>query len=327
MVTTGTAFTGLRRFRAALAPAFAAVLLLAADPLPAQEQAPPGSADGVPADTGAEEPLEQYRVELIVFEYGDSLAGSTEDWSAPPDPADDTATGDEADTGTEADAAESGAVRGDRLPERPVAEAASPGASADPADETGSDADQPEQPVFRFMPLPEEELELGEMYRRLRNTDGYQPLLHVAWQQPGYDPETARPLALSRLAELPERLQGEARLYRSRFLHLELDLELWSQSGRSLPAPETATAEPLFPDRGRRDAGEPLDALEPDVYRLSERRKLRSGELHYYDHPRYGVLAKVTPVEVEEEPAGDAPGTGSGAAADAAPTDASPAPD
>lgn len=329
MVTPGTAFTGLGCFRAALAPAFAAVLLLAAGPLPAQEQVPPGSADGVPADPAAEEPLEQYRVELIVFEYGDSLAGSTEDWSAPPDPADDTATADEAATGTEADAeaAESGALRGDRLPERPVADAASPGASADPEGETGSEGDQPEQPVFRFMPLPEEELELGELYRRLGNTDGYQPLLHVAWQQPGYDPETAQPLALSRLAELPERLQGEARLYRSRFLHLELDLELWSQPGRSLPAPETATAEPLFPDRGRRDAGEPLDALEPDVYRLSERRKLRSGELHYYDHPRYGVLAKVTPVEVEEEPAGETPGTGSGAAADPAPADASPAPD
>lgn len=336
----------IRRFATALVSALAAVLL-AAGPLPAQEQAAPGSTPGaVPADADvdaeaeAEEALEQYRVELIVFEYGDSLAGSTEDWSAPRDPADDTASGDasDADTGTEADTeadteASAGARHRDGRPQRrPATDATSPGTSGDAAGETGNGDDQPEGRVFRFMPLPEEELELGELYRRLGNTDGYEPLLHVAWQQPGYDPQTARPLDLSRLAQLPERLQGEARLYRSRFLHLQLDLELWSEPGRALTAAETATTEPLFPDRGRQsagepdrgrpDAGEPLDALEPDVYRLSERRKLRSGELHYYDHPRYGVLAKVTPVEVEEEPAGE-PGTGERAPADPAPTDAS----
>lgn len=300
----------MRRFGAALAPAFGAVLLLAAGPLAAQEQAAPGSAAGaVPADGGAEEALEQYRVELIVFEYGDSLAGTTEDWSAPPDPADDTVAGDETGTEGDAETSEGGTLRDERLQQRPVTDATSPSAPGDPAGETGIGGDLPEEPVFRFMPLPEEELELAEVYRRLRNTDGYQPLLHVAWQQPGYDPETAQALDLSRLAELPDRLHGEVRLYRSRFLHLELDLELWSEPGRSLPAAATATAEPLFPDRGRPQAGEPLDVLEPDVYRLSERRKLRSGELHYYDHPRYGVLAKVTPVEVEEEPV-EAPGAG-----------------
>ncbi|WP_405234655.1 CsiV family protein [Lentisalinibacter salinarum] len=321
MVTPVTPLTAIRRIRTAFAPAFAAVLLLAAGPLAAQEQATPGSTAGaVPADGGADEALEQYRVELIVFEYGDSLAGTTEDWSAPPDSADDTATGEE--TGTEADAetSEGGTLRDDRPQQRPVTDASSPNAPGDPASGTGVGGDLPEEPAFRFMPLPEQELELGEVYRRLRNTDGYQPLLHVAWQQPGYDPETAQALDLSRLAELPDRLQGEVRLYRSRFLHLELDLELWSEPGRSLPSP--ATTEPLFPDRGRPQAGEPLDALEPDVYRLSERRKLRSGELHYYDHPRYGVLAKVTPVELEEEPA-EAPGTGEAEPADPAPTDAS----
>jgi len=339
MITPVLPLTATRRFATALVSAFAAVLL-AAGPLPAQEQAAPEStaatAGAVPADAGAEaeEALEQYRVELIIFEYGDSLAGSTEDWSAPRDPAEDAATGDETDadtgteTGTETDTeagteASAGARPRDGRPQRRTAtDATSPGTSDDAAGETGNGDDQPEEPVFRFMPLPEEELELGELYRRLGNADGYEPLLHVAWQQPGYDPETARPLDLSRLAQLPERLQGEARLYRSRFLHLELNLKLWSEPGQALTAAETATTEPLFPDRGRPDAGEPLDALEPDVYRLSERRKLRSGELHYYDHPRYGVLAKVTPVEVEEEPAGE-PATDEEAPADPAPTDAS----
>ena len=314
-----TAFTEIRRFATALALTFVAALL-AAGPLPAQEPAGPGSAAGtVPADGEAEEALEQYRVELIVFGYGDALAGSTEDWSAPPDPADEA----ESETDIDTDIGEDGALPDDRPPERPDRDAAAPGARGNTAGDTGSGGyqtgDQTEEPVFRFMPLPEEEFELGDLYRRLGNANGYEPLLHVAWQQPGYDPEAARPLDLSRLAELPDGLQGEVRLYRSRFLHLELDLELWSGPRRTLPGPQTATTAPLFPDRGRPDAGEPLDALAPDIYRLSERRKLRSGELHYYDHPRYGVLARVTPVEAEEvQP--EEPGTGgAGAAAEPPP--------
>lgn len=310
----------MRRRGTALGPALVAALL-AAGPLPAQEQAAAGVE---PAETGAEETLEQFRVELIVFEYGDALAGTTEDWSAPPEPADDTATGEETGTGTETDTetSEGGVTQDDRPQQRPQPGATSPRAPGDAAGATGNADDQPEEPVFRFMPLPEEELELGDLYRRLGNTDGYEPLLHVAWQQPGYAPDAARPLNLSRLAELPDGLQGEARLYRSRFLHLQLDLELWSEPRGALSAPQTATPAPLFPDRGRSDAGEPLEALAPDVYRLSERRKLRSGELHYYDHPRYGVLAKVTPVAVEEEPAGESgPDTGEPADPDPGPID------
>jgi hypothetical protein len=182
---------------------------------------------------------------------------------------------------------------------RDASRADGPGAAGnDTADATGAVGD-PEEMVFRFMPLPEEERQLGELYRRLANADGYEPLLHVAWQQPGYEPDASQPLDLARLAELPERLRGEARLYRSRFLHLVLDLELWSAPGGDGLAPQApARPRPLYGVAGE----EPLEALEPDVYRLSERRKLRSGELHYYDHSRYGVLAKVTPVEAEEEP-------------------------
>jgi hypothetical protein len=40
----------------------------------------------------------------------------------------------------------------------------------------------------------------------------------------------------------------------------------------------------------------------PVFYRISEDRILRSGELRYYDHPKFGLLAKVTRVEEEEEP-------------------------
>jgi len=289
---------------AALAAALA--VLLAAGPLPARQADLAGPA--ATEQDEAVEPLDQYRVELIVFEYSDALAGTTEDWSAP---AERTPQGEETTAGeVDADDGSSGqpgvsasAEAADGGEDRYSAGGAAADATGgigeiDAMQATGNAAtDETEEPVFRFMPLAEEELELGDLYRRLRNADGYEPLVHVAWQQPGYEPEDARPLDLARLAELPARLRGEARLYRSRFLHLALDLELMSAPRQGLVAPVTAV-----PSSGE---GERLAALEPDVYRLIERRKLRSGELHYYDHPRYGVLAKVTPVEVDE--AGAAP--------------------
>ena len=35
----------------------------------------------------------------------------------------------------------------------------------------------------------------------------------------------------------------------------------------------------------------------PPGYRIQENRILKNGELRYYDHPKFGVLAKVTRVE------------------------------
>lgn len=283
--------------------AVALVALLAAGPLPAQQQ--PAAAPPAAGQDGAAEPLDQYRVELIVFEYGDALAGTTEDWSAP------------AEVGAEADVedGETADSEGETAAGRTANSQPVPARTAD-----GEPADGgTEQAVFRFMPLPKEELELTDLYRRLAGTNGYQPLLHVAWQQPGYEPADARPLDLSRVADLPEGLRGEARLYRSRFLHLALELELLSAPRADIPA-RAMRPQPLTQTGGTAE-GEPLAALEPDVYRLSERRKLRSGELHYYDHPRYGVLAKVTPVEPPNgpgEPGGGENGDAGAASADTA---------
>ena len=39
----------------------------------------------------------------------------------------------------------------------------------------------------------------------------------------------------------------------------------------------------------------------PVRYRLQENRILKNGELRYYDHPKFGVLAKVSRVEEEED--------------------------
>jgi hypothetical protein len=38
----------------------------------------------------------------------------------------------------------------------------------------------------------------------------------------------------------------------------------------------------------------------PRLFRLTESRRMRSRELHYFDHPLFGVMVEVRPVELPE---------------------------
>jgi hypothetical protein len=44
----------------------------------------------------------------------------------------------------------------------------------------------------------------------------------------------------------------------------------------------------------------PRQVITP-TFRLAEKRRITSSELHYFDHPRFGMLAMVTPYEPPEE--------------------------
>lgn len=131
----------------------------------------------------------------------------------------------------------------------------------------------------------------------LRRSNGYRPLLHWRWIQPGWDRNQARllhvqvpagsalpltqpsamtsKLEMQRLRDLTDPsavtgaglplLDGTVSLTRARFLHLAADL--------------------IYVDPA---TGIPMQ--------LRESRRMRSNELHYLDHPRFGVLVQVTPV-------------------------------
>jgi hypothetical protein len=75
----------------------------------------------------------------------------------------------------------------------------------------------------------------------------------------------------------------------SRFLHVTLDLTYRGQEAGA--AASTELAEVAFAPR----------------YRLSTTRNVRSGELHYFDHPAFGVLVRVTPRAAPEARAGQSP--------------------
>ena len=106
----------------------------------------------------------------------------------------------------------------------------------------------------------------------LLEQDGhYRVLAHQHWQQTIDAKTVAKPVRVT--AANPAELEGTIRFFMSRHLHLDVNL--------------------LF-----RDAAAGSGNI---VYRLSEQRKLKSQETHYFDHPRLGVLVRVMPLDLEKE--------------------------
>ncbi len=151
-------------------------------------------------------------------------------------------------------------------------------------------APPPADDPLAFRLLAPAELQLNAEYRRLTNAAGYRTVLHAGWVQPGLPEDQAKPFDLTLLGVVNPR--GNVRVYLSRFLHVSLDISY--QDGTAAAA---TTPEPL--------GNELREFALATRYRLTTERQTRSGELHYFDHPAFGVLVKVTPV-----PTGNSSSTG-----------------
>lgn len=157
----------------------------------------------------------------------------------------------------------------------------------------------PERDI-EFMILEKEQYTMGEILGHLRRLDVYDPLMHFGWTQVTWPEEETDAFELASFATPPEGLDGNLTLYLSRFLHLVVDLQL------DAPVSDTGSTEfddPMANYGDYRTLNDIVDYRQPGRvrYRIDEDRIFRSGELRYFDHPKFGVLARVTRVE-EEDP-------------------------
>lgn len=146
------------------------------------------------------------------------------------------------------------------------------------------EADGPTQnsyPGSSFTKLSADSYRLKPVRYTLQRAGEYSVLYHRAWRQLAYSPSRAVSYPVQTTTDSGYRLEGALQLKRGRYLHLDVDLRLL---GTVVQAP-----------------GQFLPSQElPRAYRLTERRRLRGDKLHYFDHPRFGLLALVTPVSMPE---------------------------
>ena len=158
----------------------------------------------------------------------------------------------------------------------------------------------------------EDEFTMNDVANRLERLDVYEPMMHFAWTQVTLPEEDSLPIELPLLAEPHERLTGTFTLYLSRYLHLVVDLTLDQATANGEPV---AIDESAFAFGDNRFGFEDGAGTTPPVqFRIQENRIFKNGDLRYFDHPKFGVLAKITRVEEEEpeliepEMLGDDPG-------------------
>lgn len=149
---------------------------------------------------------------------------------------------------------------------------------------------------------------MKDVWRRLRSSADYQPLVFTSWQQNRTDyfppvrvhneqviDSQLRPPTHIMVADLSAQdplaayrstfyqLDGSVQLKRSRFLHLFLDLEF--RQGLQLTEPETMTNSSAI----------------QGVFTLKQNRQIRTGRVQYFDTPFFGALIYVTAISAKPD--------------------------
>lgn len=160
-----------------------------------------------------------------------------------------------------------------------------------------------------FVRLPEAKAGLASVKAVLERSPRYQVIKHLVWQQPGLSKRATKPVrvhgGIDYAAAYPERMQaaygpngtgGVVPITPPRRLD-ELDGTLAVALGRYLHVyADLVYRRPTMMERTLGE-DETLRSKELVDFTLRGHRRVRSGELHYLDHPRFGVLVKITAVE------------------------------
>jgi hypothetical protein len=123
----------------------------------------------------------------------------------------------------------------------------------------------PTAPTATFPALPPTKFKLTAIADTLKRSRNYQPLAHFGWTQPGYARGEPRYLSIDGMVPPETGLSGQIALSRGRYLHLTLEL--------AYDSPEEGGGRMV----------------------LRQTRRMRSNERHYIDHPKFGVIAIITP--------------------------------
>ena len=224
------------------------------------------------------EPIRRYTVELIIFAYGEGTSTGNEIWL--PDEVADEAIYEPSNN----------RYFGDFDEELMEIETTVARRYMDP----------------ELVLFGEEDYTMTEIYNKLVELDAYEPLVRAGWTQPTYEKEVTGPIDLQTLAESPPWLAGSLTLYLGRYLHLVVDLTMNADLTVAEEVPDDTEMEPTFGDSRVRDDYEAIDAyaevIAPPIrYRIFEDRIMKNGDIRYYDHPKFGVVAKITRFEEPEE--------------------------
>jgi len=159
----------------------------------------------------------------------------------------------------------------------------------DPADEdlgrerdrlmSKGDQEWSPKPPVQFEMLQPADLTLNAACDKLKRLNAYTVLVHGGWVQEGLPEEDAPEIDMSIFGE--PSVSGTLRFYVSRYAHVTAAIDYHASTEKGLTL---RTASPDTPE---------ASTSSPRRFELRQTRRLRSGELHYFDHPAFGLLVTV----------------------------------
>lgn len=166
-----------------------------------------------------------------------------------------------------------------------------------------------------FLSLPADLRKLNASAQRIRKAPDLRLLSHLAWRQPVMKKDEAQPILIQTgdRFDSSSELEGTLTIYRGRYLHASSDLFFsqfksvdtekqldWSVFSEDKPVSDsdawlqsqqqnqTANFQAIAPDTN-------AQFIRAATARLKQSRRMRSDELHYIDHPLFGMLVQITP--------------------------------
>lgn len=137
----------------------------------------------------------------------------------------------------------------------------------------------------------DENTDIGKAVAILETNDKYQVLAHKRWIQTA-DARSSSPVM--RITDPAGDLDGTVVFYMSRFLHVDVDLLLKDESEQKTDTASAAvTVQPIAVSASSTGASISNQEL---AYRIDESRRIRSNQMNYFDHPKFGVLVLITPM-------------------------------
>ncbi|MDP6374495.1 MAG: CsiV family protein [Pseudomonadales bacterium] len=144
-----------------------------------------------------------------------------------------------------------------------------------------------------FALRPRQSLVMSDMAARIGARSAYSVLMHAGWIQPVPPRGAPDPLLIQYGLPMDDvfQLEGTLAVTIGRYLHFHANLVYREPALGLLPVSLEADGGP--------DWSPPGDWLELGMV-MDERRRMRSGELHYLDHPKFGVIVRIDPLHPSE---------------------------
>jgi hypothetical protein len=126
-----------------------------------------------------------------------------------------------------------------------------------------------------------------------------------SWYQPIPTKDNSFEIFIDSNIERGSRIFGFIKPYKGRYLHTDIEVFLAEQNleNKNLSVEESDITNPniegyLFNSKGLELQKKSLPNLQEEeltpIFQLQESRRLRSGEINYFDHPKFGLLLLIT---------------------------------